>query len=201
MGILSLWTRCSEASVEDTFSTAYLDARTTKFYFCKFFLAVPFPARLPKKSENVSVERLFQAMLAGLLLALTRQAASALLELSSPTLTSWRDFFQWPEWAPYWLGACTPAPWDRSRRRVMGPTLLQVALWGPWKEFSPSMIGVQQCAGLFLVVLGRLAHGHTKPANLLTEGSHKLLSLLAFLSWNCIFEPTLQLVGVLVEPL
>ncbi len=52
------------------------------------------------------------------------------------------------------------------------------------KIFSPLMIGVQQCAGLSLVVLGRLAHGYTKLANLLPEGSRKLGSLLAFLSWK-----------------
>ncbi len=46
----------------------------------------------------------------------------------------------------------------------------------------PSMIGVQRWAGLFVVVLGRLARGRTEPANLLPEGSHKLLSLSAFLS-------------------
>jgi hypothetical protein len=66
--------------------------------------------------------------------------------------------------------------------RVTSPTLLQVALQGPQKEFLPSIIGVQQCAGLFLVVLGRLARGHTKLANLLPEGSCKLGSLSAFLS-------------------
>ncbi len=44
------------------------------------------------------------------------------------------------------------------------------------------MIGVQQYAGLSLVVLGRLARGRTKLANLLQEGSwQKILSLLAFL--------------------
>jgi hypothetical protein len=43
------------------------------------------------------------------------------------------------------------------------------------------MIGMEQCAGLFLVVLGRLACGRTKSANLLPEGSRKVLSLLAFL--------------------
>jgi hypothetical protein len=48
--------------------------------------------------------------------------------------------------------------------------------------FLPLMIGVQQCAGLFLVVLGRLARGRTKLAYLLPEGSQKYaLSLLAFL--------------------
>ncbi len=50
------------------------------------------------------------------------------------------------------------------------------------KIFLPLMISVQRYAGLFLVVLGRLARGRTKSANLLPEGSEKhLLSLLAFL--------------------
>ncbi len=35
----SLWTRFLEASIEDMLSMAYVDARTTKFYFRKFFLA------------------------------------------------------------------------------------------------------------------------------------------------------------------
>jgi hypothetical protein len=44
------------------------------------------------------------------------------------------------------------------------------------------MIGMQQYAGLFLVVLGRLARGCTKSANILPEGSQKyVLSLSAFL--------------------
>jgi hypothetical protein len=48
--------------------------------------------------------------------------------------------------------------------------------------FLPLMIGVQQYAGLSLVILGRLARGHTKSAILPPEGSQKhVLSLLAFL--------------------
>ncbi len=66
---------------------------------------------------------------------------------------------------------------------VVGPTLPQVALQGPQKDFLSSIIGVQQYAGLSLVVLGRLAYGRTKSVNLLTESSQrKLLSLLAFMS-------------------
>ncbi len=57
-----------------------------------------------------------KARLAGLLLALTRQAASALLELSSSTLSSWRGLCQQPDWAPHWLGTCTLAPWACSWR-------------------------------------------------------------------------------------
>jgi hypothetical protein len=37
---------------------AYVDASTTKFYFRELFLAVLFPARSLKKSENILVERL-----------------------------------------------------------------------------------------------------------------------------------------------
>jgi hypothetical protein len=50
------------------------------------------------------------------------------------------------------------------------------------KDFLQLMIGVQQYAGLSLVVLGRLAHGRTKLTHLLQEDSwQKILSLLAFL--------------------
>ncbi len=37
---------------------AYVDAYSMKFYFRELFLVVPFPACPPKKSENVSAERL-----------------------------------------------------------------------------------------------------------------------------------------------
>jgi hypothetical protein len=82
--------------------------------------------------------------------------------------------------------------------KVVSPTLPQVA--GVLKKiFLPLMIGMQQYAGLSLVVLWRLARGRTKLANLLPEGSQrKILSLLAFLSWN---KTTPQLVGFLVKPL
>ncbi len=80
----------------------------------------------------------------------------------------------------------------RSRAHTMGSILESSGSCGQLhhkqhfgvlkKIFLPSMIGVQQCAGLFLVVLRRLACGRTKLANLLPEGSQKhLLSLLAFL--------------------
>ena len=83
--------------------------------------------------------------------------------------------------------------------RIMGPTLLQVALWGPLKDFLPSMIGVQQCAGLFLVVLGRLSRGRTEPANLLPQSFVNSSAC-----WHSCLEITLKptptkLVGVLVE--
>jgi hypothetical protein len=55
---LSLWTRSLEASVEDMLPMAYVDARTTKFYFCKFFLAAPiFTSR--ETLEKLPTERMF----------------------------------------------------------------------------------------------------------------------------------------------
>jgi hypothetical protein len=51
-----------------------------------------------------------KARLVGLLLASTRQAASALLELSSSTLSSWSGLCQWLDWAPHWLSTCALAP-------------------------------------------------------------------------------------------
>ncbi len=53
-------------------------------------------------------------MQVGLLLALTWQAASPLLELSSSTLSSWCGLCRWPDWAPHWLGARALAPWACS---------------------------------------------------------------------------------------
>ncbi len=52
--------------------------------------------------------------LVGLLLALTWWAASALLEQSSSTSSSWCGLCQWPDWAPHWLGDRTLAPWAWS---------------------------------------------------------------------------------------
>ena len=46
-------------------------------------------------------------ILVGLLLALTWQAASALLGLASLPSTSWCGFCQRLDWSPYWLGART----------------------------------------------------------------------------------------------
>jgi hypothetical protein len=52
----SLWTHCLEASVEDMLLTAYIEARTTKFYFCKLFLVVPFFANR-ETSKKIPTER------------------------------------------------------------------------------------------------------------------------------------------------
>ncbi len=192
-------------SVEKIFPTVYIDVSATNF-----FLQVVSPGPISCSSPQKVWERLSgtavptrKARLVGLLLALTRRAASALLELSSPTSTSWGGLFQRPDWAPYWLGTRALAPWDWSwSLQNHGPNSTTSSTLGSSKRFFfPLMISVQQCVGLFLVVLGGLACGGTKPANLLPEGSCKLLSLSAFLSWNCVLEPTPQLVCVLVEPL
>ncbi len=148
-----------------------------------------FPLVPPKKREYLGRTAVptRKAKLIGLLLALTRWAASALLELSSPISTSWRDIRRWPDWAPYWLCACVLATWDHSwSLQGHGPNSAAGSTLGSSKRFFlPLMIGVQQCAALFLVVLGRLACGRTKSTNLQPEGSwRKLLSLSAFLSWK-----------------
>ncbi len=125
-------------------------------------------------------------MLVGLLLALTWQAASVLLGLASPPLTIWCGLRQWSHWAPYWLGAHARVPEDQSwSLQGRGPNSATSSTLRSLIFFLPLMIGVQQYAGLSLVVLGRFARGRTKLANLLPEGSCK----------------TPQLVGVLVEPL
>ncbi len=86
----------------------------------------------------------------------------------------------------------------RLHQRVKGPTQPQVALWGPQKNFLPSMIGMQHYTGLSLVVVGKHASGCTILAILLPEGSwRKLLSLLAFLSWK---QQTLSLLAFLWSP-
>jgi hypothetical protein len=125
-------------------------------------------------------------MLVGLLLASTWWAASALLEPSSSTSSSWCGLCPRPDWAPHWLGACTLAPracsWTLQGHE---PNYAASSTSGSSKKiFLPSMIGVQQYTVLSLVVLGRLAHGRTKLANLPSEGSCELGSLSAFLSWK-----------------
>ncbi len=52
--------------------------------------------------------------LVGLLLASTWRAASALLEPSSSTSSSWCGLCQQPDWAPHQLGARVLAPWACS---------------------------------------------------------------------------------------
>jgi hypothetical protein len=54
----SLWSPILESSFEDMFPTAHVDACTTKFYFRKLFLAVPFFANR-ETSEKILMEQLF----------------------------------------------------------------------------------------------------------------------------------------------
>ncbi len=107
------------------FPMVCIDASTTKFYFCKLFLAVPFlvgnknfemPRRNGCSYEKGSLGRDMPSVgtLVCLLLVLTWQGASALLELSSPTSTRWHGLCRQTDWAPYQLGARALAPWDRS---------------------------------------------------------------------------------------
>ncbi len=97
----------------------------TKFYFCKLFLVVPFlignknietPWRNGCSNKKCSLGRDMPSIgtLVGLLIALTWQAVSALLELSSSTLSSWCGLCRWPDWAPHRLGAHALAPWACS---------------------------------------------------------------------------------------
>jgi hypothetical protein len=58
MAELSLWTHFLEVSVEDILPTAYVGARTTKFYFRKYFLVVPIFAN-QEISDKIPTERLF----------------------------------------------------------------------------------------------------------------------------------------------
>ncbi len=55
---LSLWTCSLEVSIEDMLPTAYVDACTTKFYFCKFFLVAPIFAS-QETFEKLPMERMF----------------------------------------------------------------------------------------------------------------------------------------------
>ncbi len=66
MAELYLLTCFLEVSVENVLPTAYVDACTTKFYFCKLFLAVPICAsretsektdRMADPTCNVSLTR------------------------------------------------------------------------------------------------------------------------------------------------
>jgi hypothetical protein len=58
MAALSLWTCFLEASIEDMLPMAYIDAHTTKFYFCEFFLAAPIFAS-PETFEKLPTEWMF----------------------------------------------------------------------------------------------------------------------------------------------
>ncbi len=105
--------------------TMYVDACTTKFIFAICFLwshfllatkhfETPWQNGCSYKKGSLGRDMPSIGTLVSLLLALTWQAASALLGLSSLTSSCWHGLCQWLDWAPYQLGACTLAPWDRS---------------------------------------------------------------------------------------
>ncbi len=136
----SLWTRFLVVSVEDMLPTAYVDARTTKFCFRDLFLAVPFLA-CQKSSEKISAEWLFLhkkvstkrhisvweacwlAAFALLALASYHQAADVVKADDQTWVTSG----SFPPWA------CQEITLGVYSTTV--PTLLQVALWGPWGAY------------------------------------------------------------------
>ncbi len=121
------------------FPTAYVDACKTKFYFCQLFLVVPFLAcqkiiwerlgktAVPTKKGSLGKDIPSIGTLVGLLLALTWQAASALLGLASLPLTSWRGLCRQSDWPPYWLCARTHIPGDCSW-----------SIQGQWPNFAAS---------------------------------------------------------------
>ncbi len=103
----------SQTSVEGMFLTMYVDFQQNEILFLRVVSRGPISCSSPPKFW----ERLGgmavptrKARLAGLLRASTRQAASALLELSSSTLSSWQGLCQQPDWAPHRLGARTLVP-------------------------------------------------------------------------------------------
>ncbi len=90
--------------------------------------------------------------LVGLLLALTWQAASALLELPSSTSSSWRGLCWQPDWAPRRLSTrAFHHGLALGVFRITSPTPLQVALQGPRKEFFAIN---DQHAAIYWLVLG-----------------------------------------------
>ncbi len=74
--------------------------------------------------------------LVGLLYALTWQAASALLGLTSLPSTSWGGLRWQSDWASNWLGACTRVPGDRSwGLQGRGPNSAASSTSGSLKRF------------------------------------------------------------------
>jgi hypothetical protein len=169
----------------------------TKFYFCEFFLAVPFLI-LNENFWDDSAERLFlqeKAVLEETCLALGTGWLAACFDLAScfclvRAIKLNIVQLMWPLPTTR-LGSPLA---QRSRACTMGLLLessgSRAQLRCEWhfgvleKIFLPSMIGMQWYAGLSLVVLGRLSCGCTKLAHLLPEGSRKLGSLSTFLSWK-----------------
>jgi hypothetical protein len=142
--------------------TAYIDACTTIFYFCKFFLAVPIFVS-QETSEKIPAERLFlrkMVVLQETYLALGCWLACCFCFVSTSylPLSSWCGQSRWPDWACIRLIAHVGAPgnlswslrhWsaDFSASHALG------SLWGIsrrwWSAWSND-------ANLALAVPGRL---------------------------------------------
>ncbi len=108
-----------ELSIEDIFSTAYVDASITKFKIFKLFLVVLFLEKFKKPSEKVrrngfsctkrshfDIWGIGDLIFGVLLLFLLMQA--------SLTLPSWCRSCRWPDQAPFWHGARAHAPGHHS---------------------------------------------------------------------------------------
>jgi hypothetical protein len=137
-------------------------------------------------------------MLVGLLLALTRQAASALLGLASLPSTSWCSLCRRLDWSPYRLGACMHVPGDRSwslQGRV--PNSATSSTLGSSKRFFCHQ---------WLVCINVLACSWWSLEGLLTAAQNWPISYQKVLKntssacrRSCV--PWRKLVGILVEPL
>ncbi len=171
------------------------------FIFASCFLQSHFPLTPQKIWESLSRTAVptRKARLVGLLLALTRWAASALLELSSSTSTSWGGLCRQPDWAPYWHGTRSLVPGDLSwslqghklnsaTSSTLGSSIFfaindwraairWLVLGGPWKA----------CLGLHKI-------GQSTTRRFLKK-TPQLVGILVLKT------TTPQLVGVLVEPL
>ncbi len=157
----SLWTRFLEVFVEDILPMAYVNARTTKFYFCKLFLAVPIFANR-ETCEKIPTERLFlheMVVLQGTYLALGRWLACYFCFVSASQLPSSSRCGQsrWPEWAHFRLIAHVNTPGNRSwslqhRSANSAASRALGSLWG----ISRWWLACSNDANLALVVPGRL---------------------------------------------
>ncbi len=173
--------------------TVYVDACTTKFYFCELFLAVPFFAQSDSFWDglggmDVTDVPSRKAVLEETCLAWSLNLTSCFcfVRASKPIINQ----LTWPI-PRICLGSLSA---QRLRMHIKGTILESSGSWAQLcrkyffrildKNFPPLMIGVQRYAGLSLEVLKRLACSCTKLANLLPEGSWK---------------KTPQLVNVLVE--
>jgi hypothetical protein len=137
-------------------------------------------------------------MLVGLLLALTWRAASALLELSSSILSSWRGLCRRPDWAPHWLGAHALAPWacfwslqgHEPNSAASGTSGSSKRIFCHWWSACSNML-----ASSWWSLEGSLAAAQNWPI------SYKKVLDKKFSACRHSCVPWRKLVGILVEPL